>query len=61
MATLIVLEDTILSQNGSDKDSLNNVTSKNTDSGVEKKIFFRPSAQTSSKFQPGKCVIISKF
>ncbi|KAG8189706.1 hypothetical protein JTE90_022518 [Oedothorax gibbosus] len=53
MATLIVLEDTILSQNASDKDSLSNVVSKNNDVGQEKKIYFRPNAHTSTKFQPG--------
>ncbi|GIY77555.1 protein dopey-1 [Caerostris extrusa] len=53
MATLIVLEDTILSQNGSEKDVINNVGSKTADNTLEKKSSKLPSPNSSSKFQPG--------
>ncbi|GIY38627.1 protein dopey-1 [Caerostris darwini] len=53
MATLIVLEDTILSQNGSEKDVINNVGSKTADNTSEKKSSKLPSPNSSSKFQPG--------
>lgn len=55
MATLIVLEDTVLSQNGSEKDNHNGNVSKSSDPGSEKKSNIRLSTSSpSSKYQPGK-------
>ncbi|GFS63491.1 protein dopey-1 [Nephila pilipes] len=54
MATLIVLEDTVLSQNGSEKDGINGVGAKTVENALEKKSSHRSNAQNcSSKFQPG--------
>ncbi len=53
MATLIVLEDTVLAQNTSEKDNLASTLSKPVDSVSEKKSSTRLSTPTSSKYQPG--------
>ncbi|CAL1261526.1 unnamed protein product [Larinioides sclopetarius] len=54
MATLIVLEDTVLSQNGTEKDAINGVGSKTIDNTLEKKSNYKSTSQNStSKFQPG--------
>lgn len=55
MATLIVLEDTVLSQNGSEKDNHNGNIAKSPDPGSEKKSNIRlTTSSSSSKYQPGK-------
>lgn len=54
MATLIVLEDTVITQNASEKDTHSTSITKPVDTNSEKKTSTRLNTPTSSsKYQPG--------